>query len=174
MVASTDSIHERILTALSGLVRDNTDLSQKPFDVWLEPPLPGHARFYAYSLTNPPGGRSLDEYKIQLIVPGQARGERASFDVPPDGLVFLVGYSGSLDVFVLWDAGAYQGFSFSRNVQVKASVLHAAMAGEIATQIRRLSGGTRETVIGCAADQLARALQVRIRLSERRLLSGGS
>jgi len=42
------------------------------------PPLPPKLRVYIYNATYLPGGRTMGEHKIQLIVPAQLRGERAN------------------------------------------------------------------------------------------------
>ena len=72
------------------------------------------------------------------MVPGKGRGERASFDNGDGRIVLLVGYAAEEDVFILWDAGLYPDFAWSRNVQVKAETIIEASAGKLATQERQL------------------------------------
>jgi hypothetical protein len=127
-----------------------------------------------YNATRPPGGRPAGEYKIQLMVPGQGRSERGSFDESDGKTVFLVGYAVEEAVFILWDAGLYRNFSFSRNVQVKSGAILAAFAGGIGLQDRvlrpRRGVTARETVVTASAENLPDAFGMRIDLSRKRLL----
>jgi hypothetical protein len=127
-----------------------------------------------YNATRPPGGRPLGEHKVQLIVPGQSRGQRGSFDNDGGRIVLLVGYAAEEDVFVLWDAGLYSDFAWSRNVQVKGRTIIDATAGKIATQERQLRPATGksavETVLAVKARNLAEAIERRMELTRQRLL----
>ena len=76
---STDELHRHVIEALGASVLRNSDLAQKPLELDLRFPLPSKVRAYVYNATVPPGGRATGEHKIQLIVPGQARGERGNF-----------------------------------------------------------------------------------------------
>ncbi len=82
----------------------------------------------------------------------------------------LMGYEKGLDVFIIWDAGLYENFSYSRNVQVKANTIHEAFAGKIARQIRELRGGHSEVVLAVSSKKLAEALIERYRLTLKRLV----
>jgi len=82
--------------------------------------------------------------------------------------VLLVGYEPELCVFVLWDAGLYPDFTYSRNVQVKAETIYAAYSGQIVTQARRLWHNS-ETVIAAYEEKLANAILLRVRLTLDRL-----
>ena len=57
----------------------HSDTSSFPLLVDLQP-RNLRLRVYLWNCTNPPGGRALDEYKIQVILPGQQRGERGQLD----------------------------------------------------------------------------------------------
>src|SRR6185437_2645174 len=113
--ASQAEMHERLVTALGKRVVTHTPVDVKPLEVDLGPPVPVKARVYMYNATRPPGGRPLGEHKVQLIVPGQSRGERGSFDNHDGRTVLLIGYTAEEDVYVLWDAGLYSDFAWSRN-----------------------------------------------------------
>ena len=172
---STEQLHQRLLDALGAEnVLRHGDLDAKPFQVDLAPPLPHRVRVYMYNATRPPGGRPLGEHKVQLIVPGQGRGDRGSFDHSDGRIVLLVGYAAEEDVFILWDAGLYPDFAWSRNVQVKAETIIRASAGKIATQDRQLRppGGKRviETVIAAAPHRLHDALVKRMDITRARML----
>ena len=168
-------MHRRFLKALgSSLVRAHAPLESKPFEIDLAAPLPQRVRVYMYNATRPPGGRPLGEHKVQLIVPGQSRGQRGSFDNGDGRIVLLVGYAAEEDVFVLWDAGLYADFAWSRNVQVKGHTIIDATAGKIATQERQLRPATGrsvvETVLAAKTRNLAEAIERRMELTRQRLL----
>jgi excisionase family DNA binding protein len=168
-------LQQRLLTALgSAVLRVHTPIDAKPFEVDLEPPLPHRVRIYIYNATRPPGGRPLGEHKIQLIVPGKGRGERASFDHGDGRIVLLIGYAAEEDVFILWDAGLYTDFAWSRNVQVKAETIIEASAGKLATQERQLrpvtGKPTVETVLAAKSRRLGEAIIRRMELTRERML----
>lgn len=170
---SQPDLHKRFWTALEGQVKWHSPFSQKPFELDLTPPLPQRVRVYLFNATRPPGGRPTGEHKVQLIMPGQKRGERGQFDSSDGRIVLLAGYAAEEDVFVLWDAGLYPDFAWSRNVQVKAQTLVEASAGKIAQQQRRLRPGdgdvATETLLACPPSLLADAIRLRQDLTYERL-----
>ena len=167
-------LHDTLASALDGQVLRHSDLEAKPLELDLQAPLPSQARMYMYNATRPPGGRPAGEYKVQLIVPDQSPGERGNFDLSDDREAFLVGYAVEEAVFVLWDAGIYRVFAYSRNVQVKSRTILAAFAGEIGLQERvlrpRRGVTVRETVVTATADRLDEAIEMRLDLTLKRLL----
>jgi hypothetical protein len=165
----TKTLHEVFVQALEGRVVNHSALNEKPLEVDLHPPLPLHLRIYLYNATHPPGGRTVGEHKVQLMVPGQQRDQRASFDHSGGRFVLVVGYEPELSVFVLWDAGLYNNFPFSRNIQVKAETIYAAYATGIALQKRRL-WGSRELVIVAYKTRLLEAIELRAKTTLCRLL----
>jgi hypothetical protein len=169
-------LHRRFIKALGGSVRNHTSLDQKPLEAELASPLPSRVRLYIFNASRPPGGRPVGEHKIQLIVPGQRRGERASFDQTGGRIVLLAGYTAEEDVFVLWDAGLYNDFAWSRNVQVKATTIIEATAGKIAEQERRLrpadGGAVTETLLACPPERLPDALVRRVEITRDRMARG--
>ncbi len=167
-------LHAEFLAALSGLVVGHSDLGVKPLELEMEGPLPLRARVYMYNATRPPGGRPAGEYKVQLIVPNHARRERGDFDHSDGRTVLLIGYATEEAVFVLWDAGAYRDFAYSRNVQVKSETILTAFSRGIGLQERRLRPGggpmVQETVVAATGEHLAKAIGMRVDLSRKRLL----
>jgi hypothetical protein len=167
-------LHERFVKALEGRIVAHSDLELKPLELDFVPPLPPRVRVYLFNATRPPGGRPVGEFKIQVMVPGQARGDRACFDASEGHLVILAGYTAEEDVFILWDAGLYRDFSWSRNVQVKSDTVMQAFAGAIGHQERetRPAGGGRvvETVLTASASRLSDAIKLRTDLTRQRLL----
>jgi hypothetical protein len=167
---SVEDLHRTFLEALNGAVLSHSALDVKPLEVDLKGPLPPKLRIYLYNATYPPGGRTMGEHKIQLIVPGQARGERGNFDSSGGRIPILAGYRPDVGIFMLWDAELYVDFSYSRNVQVMAETVYEAFAQGIARQERHLWSRDDEVVITADARHLARALLERQRETLRRLL----
>ena len=171
--AALGAIHARFLGALGSAVRSHSDVNGKPLEADLDPPLPHRVRIYVFNATRPPGGRPLGEHKIQLMLPGQARGTTGTFDNSDSRIVILAGYTAEEDVFILWDAGLYDGFAWSRNVQVKAETIVQACAGKVATQERRLrptgGGVVVETLVAVTTTRLRDGLLRRAELTRNRL-----
>jgi hypothetical protein len=168
-------LHHRFIDALGpALVLSHSPWEEKPFNIDLAAPLPQRVRLYIYNATQPPGGRPLGEHKVQLIVPGQKRSDRGSFDNTDGRIVLLAGYAADEDVFVLWDAGLYSDFAWSRNVQVKAETIIQASAGKLAFQERRLRPRSQrpiiETVLAANPQLLSQAIIRRMELTRERLL----
>lgn len=153
-----EKLHEKLIAAIgTDVVLSASTDSAGELEVELLPPLPGRVRIYVYNATNPPGGRPTPEHKIQLILRGQRRGERADFNESGVDLVLLCGYVGEHDIFVLWDASLHRNFSHSKNLQVKTENVIAAAAGTRVRQERRLATGS-EIVICAPPSQLMRAI----------------
>ena len=164
----TGRLHGAFITSLGDDVIRHSDLESKPLEVDLRPPLPSKLRVYLYTLTDPPGGRPADEYKIQLMVPGQGRDEVGNFDHSGGRFVVVGGYHPTSEVFVLWDAAMYQDFAFSRNVQVKAATIFAAIGGGLSRQKRRTRAGW-ETVLAVRSADLGAGLRERFAIEVRRM-----
>ena len=167
-------LHRAFIEPLNDLVVSHSDLSRKPLSIDGTLPLPKRLRAYLFNVTSPPGGRTVGEHKVQLIVPGQSRGERGNFDRSENRLVILGGFCSEEGVFVLWDADLYYDFSWSRNVQVNAETVFRASAGRIVEQVRVLRpnpGSTaRETIVACPASRLLEAIEMRVQIRRRRLI----
>lgn len=167
-------LHRHFIAMLGQDVSAVSPLTAKPLELDLASPLPGRIRVYLFNATRPPGGRPLGEHKVQLIMPGQRRDERGSFDHGDGRMVFLVGYAAEEDVFVLWDAGLYPDFAWSRNVQVKAETIVEASAGKLATQQRHLRPAdgkmVTETLLAAPGSRLVEAMQRRVQLTRERMM----
>lgn len=169
---SVEHLHRTFLEALNDSVASHSDLATKPMEVDLKHPLPHKLRVYMYNATYPPGGRTMGEHKIQLIVPGQERGARANFDSSGGRIPLLVGYRSDIRIFMLWDAELYQDFSYSRNVQVMPETVYEAFARGIGKQTRKLWTGESEIVIASDPRHLAEAILERQKETLKRLLGG--
>jgi putative restriction endonuclease len=84
----------------------------------------GNVRAYLFTVTRDrsTAGRPPGEFKIQLIIEGQARGTRAGLD-HADAYTVLLGFSPDFGVFVGWESRLYTRFAYSANVQVREPLL---------------------------------------------------
>lgn len=160
-ILDNKELHSAFIRPLREKIIWMSDLDSKPLEIDFKPPLPRFIRLYLYNVTSPPGGRTLGEHKIQLIVPGQLRKERASFDTSDHRIIILAGYHAELNIFVLWDANMYPQFSYSRNVQVKPETVYSALAGKIGKQKRHIKQQGTEIVLTATPDNLYETLLLR-------------
>lgn len=158
---SKAELAQKILESLGAAVQSHSPVANVPFRIELPGLLP--LAIYAFTVTDPPGGRDPRELKIQLIAPGQQRGERGSFLVPDDDdFVVLLGYSSHYDVFVLWDAYKHPDFAWSKNCQVRLTEINDAVVTGLGRRERRLHGDAIETIITARPSHLRDALASRI------------
>jgi hypothetical protein len=167
---SIAELHQTFIDALGRFVTSHSDIENKPLEIDLTSPLPPKLRIYIYNATYPPGGRTMGEHKIQLIVPGQARSARGNFDSSGGRIPLLAGYRADLGIFMLWDADLYVDFAYSRNVQVNPETVYEAFAQGIGRQHRRLWNHSTETVVTCDARHLPQAILERQRHTINRLV----
>lgn len=167
---SIRKLHEGFLAALDSAVVSHSDIERKPLEVDLRSPLPPKLRVYMFNATYPPGGRAMGEHKIQLIIPGQDRGERGNFDSSGGRIPLLVGYRSDIGIFMVWDAELYVDFGYSRNVQVKPETVYEAFAQGIGRQERNLWNQPTETVFTADARHLGQAILERQQETLKRLL----
>lgn len=125
-------------------------------------------RAYLFNLTNPPGGRAADEYKAQLILPGQKKKERASLDYSDGRLPLLVAYAqeGVDGVFVLWDADMHEDIAFSSNIQVKSDAIIMALYKKIVKSRRT----NNEIIVSARPQYLFDAIKTRIEIMKANIL----
>lgn len=158
-----ERLNSLFVNSLSDAVLKVENLNEKPLLLDLGKPYSLKFRVYLYNCTNPPGGRSLDEYKIQLIVPNQERGSRANFDYSDGRMALLAAYvrlSEEIEngVFVLWDATKHKNFSYSANIQVKSETIIEALCIPVAIGLR----GNNEIVLASRPQHLLSAIEKRI------------
>jgi putative restriction endonuclease len=124
----------------------------------------GRARIYLWTVTpdrSAEGARPAGEFKIQLIIPDQARTERGHLDL--DGTpTYLLGFSPDFGVFVGWEARLYGDFAFSANVQVREEILSEARnSGWAVAPPRPLRrAGAEEVRVGFTPGNLVHFLRV--------------
>ena len=159
----TSQLHMRFIRALAEHVSYISDTEQKPLLIDFEENRNIRLRAYIYNCTNPPGGRSPDEFKCQLMVPGQQRGCRGQFDFGDGRTVLLVGYAQipyfvEGGVFIIWDSLCHMDFAFSANIQIREMYISQALSRNIV----KISKKTGEIVIVSQPHCLYNALMDRI------------
>ena len=147
----------------------HSDISSSPLLVDLQP-RNLRLRVYLWNCTNPPGGRALDEYKIQVILPGQQRGERGQLDYS-DGRLPIIGAlvrDGEDISFAFWDADKHSDFAYSGNMQVKADVIVASLCTRVSEAVRN----NNERIVCARPQYLYDALIHRMDIMHEELLGG--
>lgn len=156
-------LYKLFIDGLGDTVAKHSDIDKSPLLVDLKPPYPLRIRVYLYNCTNPPGGRALDEYKIQIILPGQTRGTRGSLDFSDERMPVLAAYTVVGDdisdgVFILWDPFIREDFAYSTNMQVKSETIIKALSETVAFS-RRSNG---EIILAARPQHLYEAIRTRV------------
>lgn len=155
-------LHEHVVEALGADLVTHGPFDEVPFRVEVKGLVP--LAIYAFTVSDPPGGREPDELKIQLIAPGQERGKRGNFDAPDDeSYVILLGYSPDYEVFVLWDAYKHRDFAWSKNCQTRLAEIKDAQISGTGFRYRVLGSGAWEQILVARPDHLATAFGQRVR-----------
>jgi putative restriction endonuclease len=162
-------LHAKLQAALpAGTVFSNAD-SIHPAEAVV--PGVGNVRIYLWTVTHVESeDRPQDEYKIQLILPGQGRNQRNRLNFL-DRPTFLLGYSPDFGVFVGWQASLHERFGFSTAVQVKESTLADARITGWAVAPPRTVGAGEEVRVAFSPANLAHFLKLTIQ-SDRNQISG--
>ncbi len=160
---STSKLNELFVSNLGSSSRVVGSISDKPLLVDANVPFAVKMRVYLYNCTNPPGGRASDEYKSQIIVPGQARGARGNFEYTEDRIVILGAYAQMANdedssIFVFWDPMYHVDFAYSANIQVKSDVLIRAFTETVSFGRKN----TGEILVACRPHNLQEAIRARI------------
>lgn len=163
-------LNELFLNGLGGCVKWSSEADSAPLLVDIGTPSGAEYRLRAYlfNLTNPPGGRTADEYKAQLILPGQKKRQKASLDYSDGRLPLLVAYAqeGKDGVFVLWDADKHDVISFSSNIQVKSDAIIMATYKKFVCSKRT----NNEVIVSARPQYLYDAIKERIDIMKRSIL----
>ena len=157
-------LNQMFVDGLGSAVQKTGDTNDSPLLLDLCHPFPLRLRVYLFNCTNPPGGRALDEFKAQIILPEHKKGERrASLDYSDGRMPILAAYA-SIDgnvqngVFVLWDAHMHREFSYSANIQVKGETIISAMCEAVAEGTRN----NTEVVLAARPQHLLAAIKRRV------------
>ncbi len=161
---SVRELNTVFINSLSEYVISHSAIDKKPLEIDIQMPYGVlKLRVYLYNCTNPPGGRAADEYKSQIMVPGQKKGEKGNFDYSGERIVLFcayVQYGGTKEtgVFILYDPMCHTDFSFSSNVQVKSSMIAPAFANDYCES----SKTNGEIIITAIEKNLIKGIQRRI------------
>ena len=124
---------------------------------------PSKLKVYLFNCTCPPGGRTPDEYKIQLILENQVRSQKCHIDDSDGRTVLIVGYAAPLDsaddgVYVFWDTDMHREAAFSANLQVSLPHLLNSYAPGLYTYEKR---GNGERMVICTREHLLEGINKR-------------
>lgn len=156
-------LYQLFIDGLGDMVEKHSDITKAPLLVDLKAPYPLRLRVYLYNCTNPPGGRSIEEYKSQVILPGQKPRERGQLDysdwrMPILAAYALIGENIGDGVFVLWDAYKHDSFAYSANMQVRAETILKTLSSNVAVSRR----SNDEIVLAARPQHLFEAIRCRV------------
>jgi hypothetical protein len=130
--------------------------------MYLSYPFNHEIRAYIFNCTAPPGGRSIDEWKVQLIIDGQKRGERGRFDDSNGDTILIIGYACVLSdpakgLWVLFELDKHREFAYSANIQIYTRQLVRALDDGLFIHRKH----NKEIVVISTRERLPEALQKR-------------
>jgi len=155
-------VRQQFLRDLGERLVSCSSLRSPPMQVVVRNPSEVVWNVYLYRVTNPPGGRPSDEYKVQTRLPEHNTQRTGEFSRSGDGIPLLAGLQLDYMVYVLWDATLHQRITRNRNFQVKQGTILAALTSGMSFQYSPLRSGIVETVIACTPPMLLRALDSRL------------
>ena len=162
---SKRKLHQMFVDDLSDRVEWHSDINNKTLLVDLVHPRK-KLRVYLFNCTCPPGGRALDEYKVQLIIEGQKRGERGRLDNSDDRFVIIAGLASPFSdpedgVYVMWDPAYHSEFAYSANLQCYLDPMLQALSENVVTCFKK---GNKEQIVVAMRKNLSKAVERRINL----------
>lgn len=168
---SKEELNGLIIEDLGDRVVWNSGINSKTLLLDLEMPK-RKLRIYVFNCTCPPGGRALDEYKIQMIIEGQSRGERGHINTDDGRIPLIVGYACPFDddkdgVYILWDTSFHMEFAYSANLQCYLDPMLQALSEDVVTCYKK---GNREQIVVARREHLTKAIERRIQLDIQNLL----
>lgn len=168
---SKDELHQMFVDDLGDRVVWHSDIRNKTLLVDLVNPRK-KLRVYLFNCTCPPGGRALDEYKVQLIIEGQKRGERGHLDNSDDRFVVVAGLASPFSekedgVYVMWDPAYHSEFAYSANLQCYLDPMLQALSEDVVTCFKK---GNKEEIVVAMRKNLSKAIEHRIDLDIRHAL----
>ena len=168
---SKEELNGLIIEDLGDRIVWNSGINSKTLLLDLEMPK-RKLRIYVFNCTCPPGGRALDEYKIQMIIEGQSRGERGHINTDDGRIPLIVGYACPFDddkdgVYILWDTSFHMEFAYSANLQCYLDPMLQALSEDVVTCYKK---GNREQIVVARREHLTKAIERRIQLDIQNLL----
>lgn len=133
---SQKELHDLFLEDLGVCAEDVENNGHKPLILRLKYPFNRELKVYLFNCTAPPGGRSIDEFKVQLILDGQKRGERGKFDTSDGKTTLIIGYATpfidlSDGIWILFELDKHKEFAYSANIQVYLRQILPALEGKV-------------------------------------------
>ena len=170
-VFSKEQLNQMFIDDLGDRVEWHSGLSSKTLLVDLINPRK-KLRVYLFNCTCPPGGRALDEYKVQLIIEGQKRGERGKLDISDDRFVIVSGlaspFSDKQDgIYVMWEPMYHTEFAYSANLQCYLDPMLQALSEDVVVSKKR---GNNETIVVAKRRNLSSAIEKRISIDIQHML----
>lgn len=168
---SQKELHERFIEDLKPYIERIIDNGKKPITITLGSPFCSTIKAYVFNCTCPPGGRTIDEYKVQLILDGQKRGERGHFEDDVEAYTLIVGYADPLDdpddgVWILFETEKHRDFAYSANIQIYLRQILQTLSDEVVVHVKH----NKETCVLSRRPFLGKALQERLDIDLRLLL----
>ena len=168
---SKEELNGLIIEDLGDRVVWNSGINSKTLLLDLEMPK-RKLRIYVFNCTCPPGGRALDEYKIQMIIEGQSRGERGHINTDDGRIPLIMGYACPFDddkdgVYIIWDTSFHMEFAYSANLQCYLDPMLQALLEDVVTCYKK---GNREQIVVARREHLTKAIERRIQLDIQNLL----
>ncbi|WP_406041594.1 hypothetical protein [Succinimonas sp.] len=129
-------LHDLFLQDVGSIAENVIDNGRKPLYLRLAYPFNREIKVYIFNCTAPPGGRSIDEFKVQLILDRQKRGERGKFDTSDGRTTLIVGYASpfidlSDGIWVLFELDKHLEFAYSANIQVYLRQILPALENDV-------------------------------------------
>ena len=168
---SKEELNGLIIEDLGDRVVWNSGINSKTLLLDLEMPK-RKLRIYVFNCTCPPGGRALDEYKIQMIIEGQSRGERGHINTDDGRIPLIMGYACPFDddkdgVYIIWDTSFHMEFAYSANLQCYLDPMLQALSEDVVTCYKK---GNGEQIVVARREHLTKAIERRIQLDIQNLL----
>ena len=168
---SKEELNGLIIEDLGDRVVWNSGINSKTLLLDLEMPK-RKLKIYVFNCTCPPGGRALDEYKIQMIIEGQSRGERGHINTDDGRIPLIMGYACPFDddkdgVYIIWDTSFHMEFAYSANLQCYLDPMLQALSEDVVTCYKK---GNREQIVVARREHLTKAIERRIQLDIQNLL----
>ncbi len=160
---SQKELHELFLADLAPYIETVENTGKKPLVITLRSPFCCTIKAYIFNCTCPPGGRVIDEYKVQLILDGQPRGQRGHFDDSDGFITMIVGYADPLDddengVWVLFETEKHREFAYSANIQIYLRQILQTLSEDVVVHVKH----NKETVVLSQRQHLPQAVKKRL------------
>ena len=157
-------LHDIFLEDIGTFAGRVEDCGRKPLKMHLDFPFNRDIKAFIWNCTAPPGGRSIDEYKVQLILENQKRGMRGHFDETDGYKSLIIGYATPFvdklqGLWVLFELDKHREFAYSANLQVKLEYMLDTLGKPIIYQQKRT---TKEVLVMAQRSNLVKALIARM------------